>query len=90
MAYLLIGKSVTPRWVWVTLRYSSIWYWSGICQHRACGRIVLPLSTAWRRALGSERKSRVVSDITLMMSIYMVTKTTSYMSFTAMAGNIWR
>ena len=53
------------------------------------GGIVLPIINSVAVALGSEpeKSPRRVGHY-LMMSIYMVTKTTSYMFFTAMAGNI--
>ena len=50
---------------------------------------MLPIINSVAVALGSEpeKSPRRVGHY-LMMSIYMVTKTTSYMFFTAMAGNI--
>lgn len=58
IAYLLIGKLVALPWVWVTLRYFSIWYW--LRQHRLTPRVraasCYRSSTAWQWLWDQNRK----------------------------------
>lgn len=91
IAYLLIGKigSTTLGLGYVTVFLDLVLAPATPSNTARAGGIVLPIINSVAVALGSEpeKSPRRVGHY-LMMSIYMVTKTTSYMFFTAMAGNI--
>ena len=91
IAYLLIGKigNTTLGLGYVTVFLDLVLAPATPSNTARAGGIVLPIINSVAVALGSEpeKSPRRVGHY-LMMSIYMVTKTTSYMFFTAMAGNI--
>lgn len=91
IAYILIGKmgSTTLGLGYVTAFLDLILSPATPSNTARAGGIVLPIINSVAVALGSEpeKSARRVGHY-LMMNIYMVTKTTSYMFFTAMAGNI--
>lgn len=91
IAYILIGKigSTTLGLGYVTAFLDLILAPATPSNTARAGGIVLPIINSVAVALGSEpgATSRRVGHY-LMMNVYMVTKTTSYMFFTAMAGNI--
>ena len=91
IAYLLIGKigNTTLGLGYVTVFLDLVLAPATPSNTARAGGIVLPIISSVAVALGSEpeKSPRRVGHY-LMMSIYMVTKTTSYMFFTAMAGNI--
>ncbi|XPE41164.1 anion permease [Shigella flexneri] len=91
IAYLLIGKigNTMLGLGYVTVFLDLVLAPATPSNTARAGGIVLPIINSVAVALGSEpeKSPRRVGHY-LMMSIYMVTKTTSYMFFTAMAGNI--
>ncbi len=91
IAYLLIGKigNTTLGLGYVTVFLDLVLAPATPSNTARAGGIVLPIINSVAVALGAEpeKSPRRVGHY-LMMSIYMVTKTTSYMFFTAMAGNI--
>lgn len=91
IAYILIGKigSTTLGLGYVTAFLDLILAPATPSNTARAGGIVLPIINSVAVALGSEpeQSAKRVGHY-LMMNIYMVTKTTSYMFFTAMAGNI--
>ena len=91
IAYILIGKigSTTLGLGYVTAFLDLILAPATPSNTARAGGIVLPIINSVAVALGSEpeRSAKRVGHY-LMLNIYMVTKTTSYMFFTAMAGNI--
>lgn len=91
IAYLLIGKigNTTLGLGYVTVFLDLVLAPATPSNTARAGGIVLPIINSVAVALGSEpeKSPRRVGHY-LMMSIYMVTKTTSYMFFTAMAGII--
>lgn len=91
IAYILIGKigSTTLGLGYVTAFLDLILAPATPSNTARAGGIVLPIINSVAVALGSEpEQSAKRAGHYLMMNIYMVTKTTSYMFFTAMAGNI--
>ncbi|NZA55569.1 anion permease [Escherichia coli] len=90
IAYLLIGKigNTTLGLGYVTVFLDLVLAPATPSNTARAGGIVLPIINSVAVALGSEpeKSPRRVGHY-LMMSIYMVTKTPSYMFFTAMAGN---
>lgn len=91
IAYILIGKigSTTLGLGYVTAFLDAILAPATPSNTARAGGIVLPIINSVAVALGSEpEKSAKRVGHYLMMNVYMVTKTTSYMFFTAMAGNI--
>lgn len=91
IAYLLIGKigSTTLGLGYVTAFLDLILAPATPSNTARAGGIVLPIINSVAVALGSEpEQSAKRAGRYLMMNVYMVTKTTSYMFFTAMAGNI--
>lgn len=91
IAYILIGKigSTTLGLGYVTAFLDLILAPATPSNTARAGGIVLPIINSVAVALGSEpeRSAKRVGHY-LMLNVYMVTKTTSYMFFTAMAGNI--
>ncbi|HCB5607856.1 anion permease [Klebsiella aerogenes] len=91
IAYILIGKigSTTLGLGYVTAFLDLILSPATPSNTARAGGIVLPIINSVAVALGSEPEhtAKRVGHY-LMMNVYMVTKTTSYMFFTAMAGNI--
>ncbi|HEY4467918.1 MAG TPA: anion permease [Klebsiella sp.] len=91
IAYILIGKigSTTLGLGYVTAFLDLLLAPATPSNTARAGGIVLPIINSVAVALGSEpeRSAKRVGHY-LMLNIYMVTKTTSYMFFTAMAGNI--
>ena len=91
IAYILIGKigNTTLGLGYVTVFLDLVLSPATPSNTARAGGIVLPIINSVAVALGSEpeKSPRRVGHY-LMMSVYMVTKTTSYMFFTAMAGNI--
>ncbi|MGY0152413.1 anion permease [Edwardsiella tarda] len=91
IAYHLIGKigHTTLGLGYVTVFLDLVLAPATPSNTARAGGIVLPIINSVAVALGSdpEKSPRRIGHY-LMMSIYMVTKTTSYMFFTAMAGNI--
>ncbi|MTH48304.1 anion permease [Intestinirhabdus alba] len=91
IAYILIGKigSTTLGLGYVTAFLDLILAPATPSNTARAGGIVLPIINSVAVALGSEpEKSPRRVGRYLMITVYMVTKTTSYMFFTAMAGNI--
>ncbi|MEO3990119.1 anion permease [Pseudocitrobacter cyperus] len=91
IAYLLIGKigSTTLGLGYVTAFLDLVLAPATPSNTARAGGIVLPIISSIAVALGSDpEKSSKRAGHYLMMNVYMVTKTTSYMFFTAMAGNI--
>ncbi|MFB1941604.1 anion permease [Salmonella enterica] len=91
IAYLLIGKigNTTLGLGYVTVFLDLVLSPATPSNTARAGGIVLPIINSVAVALGSEpEKSPHRVGHYLMMCVYMVTKTTSYMFFTAMAGNI--
>lgn len=91
IAYHLIGKigHTTLGLGYVTVFLDLVLAPATPSNTARAGGIVLPIINSVALALGSEpEKSPRRIGHYLMMSVYMVTKTTSYMFFTAMAGNI--
>lgn len=91
IAYLLIGRigSTTLGLGYVTAFLDLILAPATPSNTARAGGIVLPIINSVAVALGSEpEQSAKRAGRYLMMNVYMVTKTTSYMFFTAMAGNI--
>ncbi|MEP8673959.1 anion permease [Enterobacter hormaechei] len=91
IAYILIGKigSTTLGLGYVTAFLDGILAPATPSNTARAGGIVLPIINSVAVALGSEpEQSAKRAGCYLMMNVYMVTKTTSYMFFTAMAGNI--
>ncbi|WP_058912504.1 anion permease [Entomohabitans teleogrylli] len=91
IAYILIGKigGTTLGLGYVTAFLDLVLSPATPSNTARAGGIVLPIINSISLALGSEPESspRKVGRY-LMLCVYMVTKTTSYMFFTAMAGNI--
>ncbi|MFC0225127.1 anion permease [Serratia aquatilis] len=91
IAYILIGKigGTTLGLGYVTAFLDGILAPATPSNTARAGGIVLPIINSVAVALGSDpdKSPRKVGHF-LMLNIYMLTKTTSYMFFTAMAGNI--